>query len=143
MNSLLDLDHLEITNELTGRVIAARKGYAQIATKNSPWVVATVGGTPAIIDGGMPIYGWFGLHTKTPVRGAHVMLLGKHIGTVTDAGPRTCIAECGKFSAHIGATPVDLFFLFHASGKTVTIATSRKRGELDLREGEEASVNLS
>jgi hypothetical protein len=144
MNSLLDLDHLEITDELTGTVTAARKGYAQLAMHQSnPWVVAEVDGKPAIIDGGIPLYGWFGLHLKKSTKGAQVSLLRKHIGKVTGIMPRTCVAECQKFTAMLGETPVDLFFVFHASGKTMTIATSKRHGELDVSEGADVSITIS
>jgi len=144
MNSLLDLDHLKITQVLTGSVVAARKGYAQIAMdQGNPWVVADVNGAPAIIDGGIPLYGWFGLHTKASTEGARVCLLGRHIGTVANVKPRTCVAECQKFTAKLGETPVDLFFVFRASGKTMTIATSKRRGELDVSEGTDVSITIS
>jgi hypothetical protein len=143
MNSLLDLDHLEITEKLSGTVIASRKGYAQIRLNNSPaWVVADIDGEPAIIDGGIPIYGWFGAHAKNAAIGANVKLLGKSMGTVTTTSTRTCVAECTKPTMRIGNTAIDLFFVLLPEGGSMVVATSRKRGELDLREGEEISVTI-
>jgi len=144
MNNLLDLDHLEITEELSGTVTVSRKGYAQIRLNNSPtWVVVDIDGEPAIIDGGVPIYGWFGAHTKNAAKGANVKLLGKSIGTVKATGTRTCVAECTNPVMRIGATPIDLFIVLLPMGSSMIVVTSRKRGELDLREGDEASVTVS
>jgi hypothetical protein len=144
MNSLLDLDCLNVTEELTGTVIATRKGYAQIRlSDHAQWVVVDIDGQPAIIDGGIPIYGWFGAHTKSAVKGGSVELMGKTVGIVTDTGPRTCVAECTQSVIRIGSTPVDLFFVLLPKGGSMVVATSRTRGELDLREGDEASVTVS
>lgn len=144
MKSLLDLDNLKITEELTGTVAAARSGYAQIRLgDHAPWVVIDIDGKPAIIDGGIPIYGWFGAHTKNVAKGATIKLLGKTVGTVTDVGPRTCVAECTKPVIRIGAIPVDLFFVLLPKSGSMVVATSRKRRELDLREGDEISVIIS
>lgn len=144
MNSLLDLDRLKVTEKLTGTVIASRKGYAQIRLgDNAPWVVVDIDGKPAIIDGGIPIYGWFGAHAKNATNDATVKLMGKTVGVVTDMGPRTCVAECTKSVLRIGTTPVDLFFILLPKGGSMVVATSRKRGELDLQEGDDAFITVS
>jgi hypothetical protein len=144
MNSLLDLDNLKITEELKGTIAAARSGYAQIKLdERAPWVVVSIDGKPAIIDGGIPIYGWFGAHTKNTAKGATIKLLGKNVGTVTDVGPRTCVAECTKPVIRIGSIPVDLFFVLLPKGGSMVVVTSRKRGELDLHEGDEEYLTVS
>ncbi|MCX6649245.1 MAG: hypothetical protein NTV61_07640 [Candidatus Bathyarchaeota archaeon] len=144
MGSLLDLEKLGVTEELMGTATSTRKGYAQIKLRQkNPWVVADIGGSPGIIDGGIPLYGWFGAHVKAPRMGAPVKLLGKRIGNVTKTGSRSCVADCVEFDARIDATPVDLFFILTPKQGTILVATSKKRGELDLGENEEVSITVS
>ncbi len=143
MNSLLDLERHDATEELTGTVLLARKGFAQIRPIGTPRVVVDVGGSPGIIDGGIPLYGWFGIHTKNAKPGASVRLLGKEIGIVRKVGPCTCIADCTKFNAHLGEISVDVFFVLTPMQQTVVAVTSKKRGELDLTAGDEVSVTVS
>jgi len=144
MNSLLSLKQLRITEDVSGTIVLTRKGYAQVQLRGSnPWVVLDIGGEPGIIDGGIPIYGWFGAHVEASKRGAPVKLLEKQIGVVTNARPRTCVADCAAFEAKIGSTPVDLFFVLQPSDRSIITATSKKRGELDLDEGEDVSITLA
>ncbi len=143
MNSLLDLEGLETTEELTGTVLLARKGFAQIRPIGTPRVVVDVGGSPGIIDGGIPLYGWFGTHTKNAKPGASVRLLSKEIGIVRKSGPRACIADCTKFNTRLGETSVDVFFVLTPMQQTVVAVTSKKRGELDLNAGDEVSITVS
>ncbi len=143
MDSLLCLEKLEVTKELIGRVVSARKGFAQIKLlQNQPWVVADVGGNPGIIDGGIPLYGWFGAHVKASKTGVPVKLLGQQIGIVTRTGPKSCVADCTEFEARLDSTLVDLFFIL-APKQQMLVATSRKRDELEVSEQQEVSITLS
>jgi hypothetical protein len=143
MNSLLDLDKLEVSEQLVGTVMMARRGYAQISlSQGGPWTVASVGGKLGIIDGGVPLYGWFGIHVKSPKEGAIVQLLGKQIGIVTKTGPLTCVANCSEFTALLGSIPVDLFFILTPRQNTILVAVSKKRGELDVTYGEKVAVTI-
>jgi hypothetical protein len=144
MNSLLDLEKLETTEELIGTVIVKRKGYTQIQLpQKNPWVVVDIGGNPGIIDGGLPLYGWFGAHVKDPKKGAPVSLLGKQIGIVTKTSPRSCVADCTEFTAYLGSTPVDLFFTLTPQQRSTLIATSKNRDEINVRKREEISITVS
>jgi len=144
IDSTIDLETLEITEELTGTVTATRRGYAQIKLHHgTPWVTADIGGTPGIIDGGIPIYGWFGAHTKTSTIGAPLKLLGKRIDTVTNARPRECVADCTEFEARLGSIPVNLFFLLLPERQSVIISTSKKRGELEVKEQADVFLTIS
>jgi hypothetical protein len=140
INSLLDLNDLSVTEELVGVVIASRRGYALIKLNlRGSVVVADVGGVPGILDGGVPIYGWFGAHTENPIKNRPVKLLGKTIGTVTNVLQRTCVAECTGFSIMLGADPVDVFFMLLPSGENVMAVTSR-RSDLTLDTDDEISL---
>jgi hypothetical protein len=144
MNSILDLDKLEVTQELKCVVISSRRGYAQLRLcQSSSWVVVDIDGIPGIIDGGIPLYGWFGAHVKSPGEEASINLLGKQIGIVTKIGTHSCVADCTEFNARLALTSVDLFFSLTPKQQTIIVATSKIRGELDVQEGEEVSVTVS
>ena len=138
-DSLLDLNDLNLTEEIVGVVITSRQGYALINLRGSV-VVADVGGVPGILDGGMPIYGWFGAHAENPIKNRPVKLLGKTIGNITNVLPRTCVAECTNFRMKIGAVPVDAFFMLLPNGGTVMAVTSRRRSEISLDTNDEVSL---
>jgi hypothetical protein len=140
INSLLDLNDLSVTEELVGVVIASRRGYALIKLNlRGSVVVADVGGMPGILDGGVPIYGWFGAHAENPIKNRLVKLLGKTIGNVTNVLPRTCVAECTSFCIRLGVEPVDAFFTLLPSGENVMAVTSR-RSDLTLNTDDEISL---
>ena len=121
IDSLLDLKNLKLTTAITG-------------------TVADIGGTLGILDGGIPIYGWFGLHAENPIKGAPVKLLDKSIGRITNVATRTCVAECTDFKVMFGSESVDVFFMLLPSGKPTIAITSRRREELNLSQGAEVSI---
>ncbi len=141
IDSLLDLKNLKLTTAITGTVATSRPGYAMIKLNlDTPGIVADVGGTLGILDGGIPIYGWFGLHVENPIEGAPVKLLGKTIGRTINVAPRTCVAECTYFKVMFGHASVDAFFILLPSGEPTIVMTSRRRGELNLSQGTEFSL---
>jgi hypothetical protein len=141
IDSLLDLKDLKVTEEIVGIVITSRQGYALIKLNlKRSVVVADVGGVPGILDGGMPIYGWFGTHAENPIKNRPVKLLGKTIGNITNVLPRTCVAECANFMMKLGVVPVDAFFVLLPNGENVMAVTSRRRSELKLDINAEVSL---
>jgi hypothetical protein len=143
IDSLLELKGLDLTEDITGTVAMSRPGYALIELGlKTQGIVANVGGVPGILDGGIPIYGWFGVHVENPMLNAQVKLLGKTIGKITGVQPRTCVAECTKFMIMLDLTPVDAFFMFLPSGKPTIAVTSRRRGELSLELEAEVSLKI-
>jgi hypothetical protein len=143
IDSLLEVKGLDLTEEITGRVTITRPGYALIKLGlKTPGIVANVGGVPGILDGGIPLYGWFGAHAENPILNAHVKLLGKIIGKITGVHPRTCVAECTKFRFMLGFTPVDAFFMLLPSGEPTIAVTSRRRGGLVLNQNSEVSLTV-
>lgn len=141
INSLLDLNDLSVTEKLVGIVIASRRGYALIKLNiRGSVVVAEVGGVPGILDGGIPIYGWFGAHAENPINNRPVKLLGKTIGNITNVLPRTCVAECTGFRIRLGSEPVDAFFMLLPNGENVVAVTSRRYSDFTLDTGDEISL---
>ena len=143
INSLFDLKNLKLTTAITGTVVTSRPGYAMIKLNlDTPGIVADVGGTLGILDGGIPIYGWFGLHAENPIEGVSVKLLDKTIGRTTNVAPRTCVAECTDFKVMFGSASVDAFFMLLPSGKPTIAMTSRRHEELNLSQGGEVSLAI-
>lgn len=143
VNSLLDLKDLEITEEIVGVVITSRQGYTLIKLNlRGSFVVADVGGVPGILDGGIPIYGWFGAHAENPIRNKPIKLLGKTIGNITNVTPRTCVAECTGFEMILGAIPVDVFFMLLPSGGHMLAVTPRRRSEITLDMNDVVSLKV-
>jgi hypothetical protein len=141
IDSLLNLKDLEVTEEIIGIVKTSRRGYALIKLNlRGSVVVADIGGVPGILDGGMPIYGWFGAHVENPIKNKPVKLLGKTIGTITNVLPRTCVAECTSFRMRLGAVPVNAFFMLLPSGESMMAVASRRRSELTLATNAEVSL---
>ncbi len=143
IDSLLELDGLDLTEEIIGTVTASRPGYALIKLSlKTPGIVVDVGGVPGILDGGIPLYGWFGVHAENPMKDTSIKLLGKTIGKTTDIQPRTCVAECNDFRLMIESTPVDAFFMLLPNGEPTITVTSRMRDELGLELNAEISLTV-
>jgi hypothetical protein len=143
IDSLLKLKNLELTTAIAGTVVASRPGYALIKLDlTTPGIVADVGGALGILDGGIPIYGWFGAHVENPVKDSPVKLLGRTIGWTTNVAPRTCVAECTSFTVMLSSAPVDAFFMLLPSGEPTVVVTSRGRGELNFEQGAEANLTI-
>jgi hypothetical protein len=143
IDSLLDLEGLEVATDLRGIIIAARRGYALVRLAlDTVGVVVDVDGVPGVLDGGIPLYGWFGVHAKGAEVGASVKLLNKTIGRVTGSRPGTCVADCLDFKARIGVTNVDLFFMLLPSETPTVAVISETRGELDAILGSETRIEL-
>ncbi len=141
IDSLLDLKNLKLTTAITGTVETSRPGYAMIKLNlDTPGIVADVGGTRGILDGGIPIYGWFGLHAENPIKGVPVKLLDKTIGRTINVAPRTCVAECSDFKVVFGSASVNAFFMLLPSGEPTIAMTSKPRGEINLAQGVEVSL---
>ena len=140
IDSLLDLKDLKVTEEIVGIVTTSQKGYALIKLNRRSVVVADVGGVPGILDGGMPIYGWFGAHAENPIKNRPVKLLGKTIGNIINVLPRTCVAECTNFRMKLGVVPVDAFFMLLPNGENSMAVVSRRRSELKLDTNAEISL---
>ncbi len=144
LQNILRLDDLQDTRDLKGIVTVATKGYAQIRLQRYPsWAVVDVGGQSGILDGGIPLYGWFGVHLKDPKPASRISLLGTTIGVVEKTASHSCVAQCTIFESKIDKTPVDLFFTLTPRNYSVLIVTSKKHDILDLREGEDVEVKLS
>jgi len=70
-------------------------------------LVADVGGKPAILDGGIPYYGWFGAHFNgDSPRGLTVSLAGKVIGVINKMGADWCQAEILDFTMNANGSPI-------------------------------------
>jgi hypothetical protein len=144
IESLLNLDKIKIIEKLNGIVIESKPNYAQILLEgiNGPGVVADIGGAPGILDGGIPLYGWFGAHFPRHPISPIVRLLGKTIGTITNIYNRTCVINCTQFTFKVEDVSVNLFFLLKPHGRPIITLTPRTPGGIHLQESDEVTLRI-
>lgn len=130
IESILPPGELTPLEEMRGVVVASRPEYAliQLESTRAIGVAADIGGVTGILDGGIPLYGWFGAHYHKPPKTKSIKLLGKTIGQITKTNKNTCIAQCVKFETRLDETPVNVFFFLRPDGRPQIAATSRETG---------------
>ncbi len=121
------------SEEMKGVVIASRHEYSLVQLDHkAAGTVADIGGASGILDGGVPLYGWFGAHTWHQPKTEEINLLGKQIGRITSVMEGTCIAQCTPFEIRLEGVPVNVFFFLRPDGKPQVAATSVIKGRLQL-----------
>lgn len=132
--------------ELRGVVVEARAEYALMLLDEEVTygVPVRIYGCRGIIDGGIPHYGFFGVHVSggsEPLRGARVELCGTDIGIVEWAYGDAYLARCLNKTFMVGCTPVRLSFYLHPQKPLVKIIPYGL-GELRLKKSEEVRVRI-
>ena len=90
--------------EIRGNVVEVRPEYAILELDEGVQygLIADVGGKPAVLDGGIPYYGWFGAHYNgDSPRGLTISLAGKVIGVINKVGAEWCQAEVIDFKVYV------------------------------------------
>jgi len=144
IESLLNLNNIKIVENLKGIVVESQPNYAQIrlADINSSGVTADIGGIPGLLDGGIPLYGWFGAHIPRTPKDSTIRLLGKTIGTITNVNNQTCIAKCTEFRIKVEDVPVNIFFLLKPDERPTLTITSRTPGGIHFQESDEVALSI-
>ncbi len=145
VESLLSAHALTPVEELRGVVVASRPEYAliQLDGPRTGGVAADIGGVAGLLDGGVPIYGWFGAHTQEPPKSQAINLLGRTIGRITNVNRKTCVALCTRFEMMLEDTPVNAFFFLRPDGRPQIAATPRTTGWLRLEDSSEVTVHVN
>ena len=135
----------EPLGELRGVVTRCTPEYsaAKLEGVSALGVPCTVGGAPGLLDGGIPYYGWLGVHlgSETP-RGAVVELCGCPIAEVKSLIGNACIAECTDFSFKLNGAPIGLSMYLYADAEPEVLLIPRTPGSLDLRTSSEITIEL-
>ena len=143
LHRLLEVDGTDPVEELTGTVTENKPEYSLIALKGGlqHGLPADVGGVTGLLDGGIPHYGFVGVHMRrASSRNRVVKLCGKPIATVKSVRGNMCLAECTGFSLKVDGIKVGLsLYLFPASEPEVKLIPP-KLGTLELEESRKISL---
>jgi len=141
---LLETGETGPAEELRGTVTENRPEYSLVALEGgfAHGLPARVGGVTGLLDGGIPHYGFVGIHMRGASPGGVVELCGKPIATIRSMHGDMCLAECMDFSLTVDGAPVGLsLYLFPASEPTVKLVPPRP-GALRLEENGEVSLEV-
>jgi hypothetical protein len=133
----------EPLTEIAGSVVAIRPEFALLRLDGaSHGLVGDVEGVRGLLDGGIPYYGWMGVHMDEPRVGA-IRLLGMRVGEASSIHTGSCVGACGGFGFTAGKAPLLGLSLYLTSvpGPLVK-AIPRRVGGLDVVEGDWVEVNL-
>jgi len=142
---LMEVGAVEPLEELRGVVTLCSPEFS-ILRLDTPTcgLPADIGGISGVLDGGIPYYGWMGVHYDSgKPRGGSVELMGHPIATMRAVHDRVCLADCTDFSVKVEGEPI-LGLSLRLSprrGAEVKLVPMRLGG-LALEEGSEVSVQV-
>ncbi len=145
MERLIEVCRVEPLEELRGVVTLCSPEFC-ILRLDTPTcgLPADVGGISGILDGGIPYYGWMGVHYNSgKPEGGTVELMGHPIATIGVIHDKVCLADCNDFSVKVeGKLILGLSLrLSPRKGAEVKLVPRRLDG-LVLDEGSEVTVNI-
>ena len=145
MERLMDVGRVEPLGELRGVVTLCSPEFS-ILRLDTPasGLPAEVGGVSGVLDGGIPYYGWMGVHYDSgrPEGGA-VELMGHPIATTGAIHDRVCLADCNDFSVKVEGKPILGLSLRLSPRRGAEVKlVPRRIGGLALDEGTEATVSI-
>jgi hypothetical protein len=142
---LQEIGNVPELGSLEGLVHRSVAEYAEIEIRGaSRWgLQCEAGGAPGVLDGGIPYYGWLGVHTDaTPHREGSVNLCGKEIADISETGPQGCVATCRDFSLTVGKERVGLSTCLYPRGEPRFFLIPLSHGGLSLEPGARFSIEI-
>jgi len=142
---LREIGNVPELGSLEGFVHRSVAEYAEIEIRGaSRWgLQCEAGGVPGVLDGGIPYYGWLGVHTDaTPHREGSVSLCGKEIADISETGPQGCVATCRDFSLTVGNDRVGLSTCLYPKGDPRFFLIPLSQGWLSLEPGARFSIEI-
>lgn len=143
MERLIDMGRVEPLEELRGVVTLCSPEFS-VMRLDTPacGLPADIGGVSGVLDGGIPYYGWMGIHYDSgKPRGGSVELSGRPIATMRAIHDRMCLADCTDFSVNVEGKPILGLSLRLSPQRGAEVKlVPRKVGDLVLEEGSEAMV---
>ncbi|MCX8170544.1 MAG: M23 family metallopeptidase [Candidatus Bathyarchaeota archaeon] len=137
--NLLSRGHVE------GVVIESRHEYSLIALNNDLeiGIPVNVGDGVGLIEGGIPHYGFFGVHVDfIPKPGEKVIFLGENIGSVKSVFDGMCLAEVSSVRFSLNGKPVRLS-LYLSPSKPVMKVIPQKAGDIRFERSEKVTLSIS
>ena len=131
-------------DKIGGYVIESRPEYSIIRLSGESYgLVGEIDGTCGVIDGGIPYYGWMGVHVDNPTKG-EVKLQGKTIGEVKNVFPSSVIADTKKFRFELNGNEIlGLSLYLSPVKKPIAKALPLKIGTLILEEEQIVEISVS
>jgi len=140
---LIEVGRVEPLEELRGVVTLCSPEFSIVRLETpARGLPADVGGVLGVLDGGIPYYGWMGVHYDSGrPEGGVVELLGHPIATVGAVHDRMSLADCSDFSVKVDGNPILGLSLRLSPRKCVDVKlVPRKIGGLALDEGSDVKV---
>ncbi|MBD3172007.1 peptidoglycan DD-metalloendopeptidase family protein [Candidatus Bathyarchaeota archaeon] len=130
--------------ELTGIVVHTQPEYAMIEIGSKCLgLVGTINDLPAVLDGGIPYYGWLGAHMDDAPESGTINLLGKPIAYIIESFHKSCKAKCRDYRFMINEKPIlGLSLTLWPSLKPLVKAIPLERNGLKLSTGDLVQVDL-
>jgi hypothetical protein len=142
---LQEIRNVPEMGSLEGLVYRCVEEYAEIEIKGaSQWgLQCEAGGAPGVLDGGVPYYGWLGVHTNTTPHGeGSINLCGIEIADISETGPQGCVATCRDFSLTVGKERVGLSTCLYPKGDPRFFLIPLSHGWLSLKPGARFSIEI-
>ncbi|MCW4011466.1 MAG: M23 family metallopeptidase [Candidatus Bathyarchaeota archaeon] len=142
--NLIDARYADPLEEIAGNVVHLQPEYALIKLDTScTGLMGTVNGEPAIIEGGIPYYGWVGAHIENPPESGSIELLGEPISTVTERFHQSCKGTGNNYGFMIKNEKIlGLSLTLWANYQPLVKAIPLKKGGLKLEKDEWVKVEL-
>jgi hypothetical protein len=141
---LIEVPKEEPTDKIAGTVVHLQPEFALIKlNSNRTGLVGTVNGKPAILDGGIPYYGWLGAHLLDAPDFGTIELLGEPIADITKCFSQSSIAICRHFHFAIDDIPIlGLSLTLWSCLEPFVKAIPLDKGKLGLELGEYVKIEL-
>ncbi|MBD3204717.1 peptidoglycan DD-metalloendopeptidase family protein [Candidatus Bathyarchaeota archaeon] len=134
----------KLHDRLIGKVIHQQPEYSLIELYDSQTGLSVkFDKEKGVLDGGIPYYGWLGVHTDRPQLGK-ISLMGTIIGNIHTVMEEASIGYCREFSFSINEKKLLGLSLYLSPKKKATIKIiPLKVGELNLELEEEVDIKIN
>lgn len=141
---LIDAFSANPVKEISGLVVHKQPEYCFIQMeKECMGLIGSLNGKPAILDGGIPYYGWLGGHMLNAPEMGTIELMGNPIGNIKKRYNNSCIAECKKLQFAVKDNPLlGLSLTIWPNRRPLIKAIPLKLGRLNVEKGEWIKVDL-
>ena len=143
--NLIDAVYGDPAEEIAGTVVHTQPEYSLIKLdSHSSGLMGSINGVPAIIEGGLPFYGWVGAHICNPPETGHIELLSHPIAEITERFNHACKGEGRDYEFRVkGERLLGLALTLSPVYEPRVKVLPLMIGGLDLEFGEWVEVELS
>ena len=143
LNNLVKLSSVKPTAVIRGTVEVSKPEYTLMRLDGGKvGLIGEVNSEPCVLDGGIPYYGWMGVHTPKPTLGT-IMLAGKPVGDVENLHADACTAKSRSFTVKAQGTEIlGLSLYLTPVGDPLIKMVPRRIGGLSVGEGDSVEVEI-